>query len=377
MSAEGFAVSVLLWLVGLFLMWKVPSPASKERAEDRGSECPRVSIIIPARNEAQRISPLLASLGRQTRRPHEIVVVDDCSSDGTSDVARRMGTTVLAGQPLPAGWTGKTWACWQGAQHSTGELLLFLDADTWLEPDALAELVEEHECQMGLLTVQPYHVTSRVYEQLSAFFNIVLMAAINAFTPLRNVLRPGGGFGPCVICSRKDYFRVGGHSSIKGHVLEDIAMAKRFLAHGVPVACYGGRGVISFRMYPAGLGDLIEGWSKGFGLGALSVHIPFLVLTVAWITGCFRVWVGLAQSVCAPAMPGIELHAFLYALYALQIRWMLVGIGRFRWWTPMVFPIPLVFFALIMLRSVILIHIWRRVKWKGRIVPTSRQETRR
>lgn len=371
MTSLRFAISLLLGIIGLFLMWDIPHP---KRRSNRRETWPRLSVIIPARNEAVRIPPLLESLAKQSVAPHEIIVVDDNSSDGTGEVARQLGAQVLRGQPLPAGWNGKTWACWQGAQHSTGELLMFVDADTWLEPEGLANLMEEYERQKGLMTVQPYHVTYKAYEQLSAFFNIVLMAAVNAFTPLRRWLKPGGGFGACALCSREDYFRLGGHTTVKAEVLEDIALAKRFKRQGLPVSCYGGRGTISFRMYPEGLGQLVEGWSKGFGSGAFSVQIPFLILTVAWVTGCFRVSIGLMRMLAMPAVPDIGLAVLLYAFYASQVSWILARIGRFQWWTSVFFPIPLFFFALLMLRSLILIHVLRRVTWRGRTITTSQRE---
>ncbi len=374
MTPLRFAISLLLGIVGLFLMWHIPYPKRRLRHTNRREMWPRLSVIIPARNEVKRIPTLLESLAKQSVAPHEIIVVDDDSSDGTGDVARQLGAQVLTGQPLPAGWNGKTWACWQGAQHSTGELLLFLDADTWLEPEALANLMEEHERQKGLLTVQPYHVTCKAYEQLSAFFNIVLMAAINAFTPLGHRLKPGGGFGACALCSREDYFRLGGHTTVKAEVLEDLALAKRFQRYNLPVSCYGGLGTISFRMYPEGLGQLIEGWSKGFGSGAFSVRIPFLILTIAWITGCFRVSIGLVRMLVMPAVPDIGLAILLYVFYASQVAWILARIGRFQWWTSVFFPVPLFFFALVMLRSLILIHILRRVTWRGRTIATSHRE---
>jgi len=369
-------VSLILWLVGIFLMWRIPTLRRKERAAPRAAPWPRLSVIIPARNEALRISPLLASLAQQSAAPHEILVVDDNSSDDTAAVARRLGARVLPGQPLPPGWAGKNWACWQGAQQSAGDLLLFLDADTWLEPQALAGLVEARERCGGLLTVQPYHVTRAAYEQLSAFFNIVLMASLNAFTPLRRWLKPGGGFGPCLLCPREEYFALGGHSVVKEEVLEDLALAKRALRRGIPVACYGGRGAVSFRMYPGGLRDLLEGWSKGFGAGAFSVQIPFLILSSAWITGLFRALGDLLRALFAPGMTNIGWAAPMYALFALQVAWMLARIGRFRAWTSALYPIPLLFFALVMARSFVLIHILHRVTWRGRTIATPRREMR-
>lgn len=356
-------------LLGLYLMWEIPSFArgrSREGPAGQGTP-PRVSVVIPARDEEGRIGPLLESLQRQGLPPHEVIVVDDHSSDRTAALARQSGAAVLPGQALPAGWNGKPWACWQGAQQAGGELLLFLDADVWLEPDGLEKIVLAYQERGGLLTVQPYHVTRRPYEELSAFFNVVLMAGMNAFTPHGEALPPRGAFGPCVACSRSDYFRVGGHRGVRDAVLESIPLAELFLRHDLPVRCYGGRGAVSFRMYPGGLGELVEGWSKGFGSGALSIHPLFLLLTIAWISAGFSSFINLFRQLAAPAAPLLWL--LLYACFALQTWWMLRRIGSFRWWTALFFPLPLTFFGLVMLRSLVLIHLLRRVTWKGRTIP--------
>jgi len=357
-------VTFLLCLLGIYLMWNIPTLAPPVRA--RNKAWPRISVIVPARNEEQRIRPLLDSLVQQTRPPHEIIVIDDHSSDDTAGIAKRMGATVIHGHALPVGWTGKSWACWQGAQHASGELLLFLDADAWLETDGIERIVHSHENKGGLVTVQPYHVTRRPYEELSAFFNVVLMAGMNTFTPHGDSLEPSGSFGPCVVCSRDDYFGVGGHQRVKEDVLESIPMARLFLSHTLPVSCYGGRGAISFRMYPGGIAQLVEGWSKGVISGALSIKRSVLLAIVAWITGCFASIVDLVQSLALPLTPAALLPVMVYCLYALQIRWMLARIGSFRRWTAVLFPIPLFFFAFIMLRSLVVVRLLGRVTWRGR-----------
>ncbi len=102
---------------------------------------PSLSVIIPARNEAHNLPTLLGSLAAQSVRPCEILVVDDGSTDRTAEVARELGARVIASEPLPEGWRGKTWACHQGAQAATGELLCFVDADTWFEPGGLARIL--------------------------------------------------------------------------------------------------------------------------------------------------------------------------------------------------------------------------------------------
>jgi 4,4'-diaponeurosporenoate glycosyltransferase len=364
------AAAVVFLLIGAFLMWDVRSIA-RQRREGRGpgdGNGAKVSVIIPARNEAERIGPLLESLMRQSIPAHEILVVDDESVDDTARIARELGATVISGQALPEGWSGKPWACWQGAQQSTGDVLLFLDADTWLEPTGLESLVGALRDEGGLVTVQPYHVTQKAYEQLSAIFNIVVVAGMNAFTPLSRWWKPRGGFGPCAVAGRDHYLMTGGHSTVKGEVLEHLEMAKVFRRTGLPVVCYGGRGAISFRMYPGGIGQLFEGWSKGFASGASGIALLPLILTVAWVWGCFSTCSSLIRALVPNSGMSILPWLALYVLNAAEICWMLWRIGKFRWWTSALYPVPLVFFAATMAWSLVLTRLVRRVTWRGRRV---------
>lgn len=365
------ALEGILCLIGVFLLWKVMFPPP-ERPKPKMNP-PTVSVIVPARNEEGRIGPLLESLRCQTVMPHEVIVVDDGSSDDTRGVAERGGAVVIAGEP-PKGWLGKPWACWQGAQASTGDVLLFLDADTWLEPDGIERLLGLYEGR-GLLTVQPYHVTEKAYEQISAFFNLIAMASVGTFMPFGNHIKPGGAFGPCVMCSRESYFRVGGHQTVRGRVVEDVHLAKEFVRHGLPVRCYAGRGIISFRMYGQGWRQLVEGWSKSMASGAFSVNPIFSILAAAWISGCFGAMSVLLRSFSSfPSGLLIGAGLVVYALYAATIWRMLKGIGRFKWWASALFPLPLAFFALIVARSLILTCIFRRVSWRGRVIHINRLE---
>ncbi len=367
------ATEVAFCLVGVLLLWKVLFPNHEgNRTEVKGNPT-AVSVIVPARNEERHIGPLLESLQRQTVKPCEVIVVDDGSSDNTRGVALRAGATVISGEPLPEGWLGKNWACWQGAQAARGDLLLFLDADTWLEPDGIEHLLRLYEGR-GLLTVQPYHVTEKFYEQMSAFFNLVTMASVGVFTPLGKRVKPGGAFGPCAMCSREAYFRTGGHQGVKGRVVEDVHLAKQFLRQGLPVRCEAGRRILSFRMYPEGWRQLVEGWSKGMGYGAFSVNPIFSLLAAVWVTGCFEAMFALLKAPSSlPSATPMEAGIVVYLLYAATIWWMLKGIGRFKWWAAALFPLPLVFFALIMVWSLILTYIIGRVEWKGRTIRTSRR----
>jgi 4,4'-diaponeurosporenoate glycosyltransferase len=371
----------LQWLVGFFLLWRIPAFTGCQREGDGEGQTPRpsVSVIVPARDEARRIPQLLKSLARQTVEPLQVIVVDDHSTDSTATIAASMGAGVVAGQVLPEGWTGKTWACWQGVRQSRGDFLLFLDADVRLEPHGLECLLSVLQEEVGLLSVQPYHETQRAYEELSAFFNILLMAGMNAFTPFGLSLAPSGAFGPCLMVPRAGYLEVGGHQdeTVRGEVLESIPLAKLFQRHGLPVRLYGGRGAVSFRMYPDGYHQLVEGWSKGFASGALATRPLVLIAIILWISGCFASVLMLLGALVRPFGPELAAYAVLYGLFALQIWWMLRRIGSFQWWTALLYPLPLTFLLIVMIRSLILVHLLGRVPWRGRTVPAAPDGGRR
>ena len=260
------------WLFGFYFLWRVPR---LESSSEKKINADHLSIIIPARNEEKNLKRLLESLTRQSVKAGEIIVIDDHSEDATSDIAIEAGSLLIRSKPLPEGWVGKPWACWQGALQAKGEILLFLDADTYLESDGIHRLLLNfyQKQRGGLLSVQPYHQMKKWYERLAAFFNIITVSGMNAFTLLGGRIKPIGAFGPCNICLKKDYFNIGGHEMVRGDILESIGLGKAFIEKGLPVHCYGGLDAISFRMYPEGFNSLLEGFSKGFGLGAKATTV--------------------------------------------------------------------------------------------------------
>jgi 4,4'-diaponeurosporenoate glycosyltransferase len=160
-----------------------------------------------------------------------------------------------------------------------------------------------------------------------------------------------GAFGPCLLCRRADYLAVGGHEAVRGEILDDLALARRFAS----VHNYGGRRAVRFRMYPQGLHQLAEGWSKNFASGAAATPLPRLVLVVAWVAGCL---VAAASGV-----------SWAYVAFALQFGAMAVQLGSFWAIGIVFFPIPLVAFLAIFARSIVLTRLRRRVRWKGREIP--------
>ncbi len=357
------------WIIGLLLLWRIPYC----KLLDKTNTLPSCSLIIPARNEESNIAQLLESLHNQKDRLTEIIVVDDQSSDETSQVAKGYGAKVLGVVDKPEGWTGKTWACWLGAQEAQGELLLFVDADTTFDTRGIEKILHTYMANPGMVTVQPYHAMKKGYESLSLFFNIMIMAGIGAFTIFGKRVRPSGSFGPCMLCSKKDYFDLGGHEAVKQKVLENLALGNLFLHAQKSVYCYGGKGTISFRMYPNGLKDLIEGWTKGFATGASITRPLYLVATSLWMTGTFITFFGALLSFSIPALrEGFStVYAFLYGGFFFQILILCRRIGNFNLLGMLLYPVMALFFVFVFIRSYISIFIIKRVTWRGRSVKVS------
>ncbi|MCX6929525.1 MAG: glycosyltransferase [Verrucomicrobia bacterium] len=335
-------VALALWSAGFLLLGRLRPCA---RAGATGSPL-SVSVIIPARNEEHNLPTLVRSLASQAVKPREILVVDDGSTDRTAEVARQLGATVIASKLLPDGWRGKTWACHQGSQAATGELLLFMDADTWFEAGGLAQTLSGYTA--GAFSVGPYHAVRKPYEQLSLFFNFNMAAGTV----------PRGLFGQMLLVDRESYRHVGGHQAVQGRILENFRLAGQFSAAGIPVRSVMGRGVFSFRMYPNGLRELIGGWTKGFASGAWQTPRGTMFLIVMWM-------IGLMLAPLGWLVTGDWLRwGAAYLLCAAQVCWFSRKVGGFRWYSALLYPLPLIFFFVVFAWSVL--RSGKRVSWKGR-----------
>jgi 4,4'-diaponeurosporenoate glycosyltransferase len=306
-----------------------------------------VSLIVPSRNEAHNLPRLLESVAAQSQRPSEVIVVDDGSTDDTAEVARRYGAKVMISQPLPEGWRGKTWACHQGAKAASGSMLCFVDADTRFDkPDGLLQLLDTW--RGGACSVCPWHAVERPWEHLSLFFNLNMV--------LGTV--PDGLFGQVLLIDRESYWKAGGHEQVRDKVLENFRLAGHCREAGVPVCSAAGRGIISFRMYPGGPRDMIEGWTKGFASGAGQTSGRLLGLIISWFTGLILICIGLFVS--GFSWPWMA----LYLMASFQVGIFARRVGDFRWWLAPLFPVALVFFFWLFARSAR--RSGKPVTWKGR-----------
>lgn len=358
--------------------WLVRDLRTLPPVEGHREEAAAVSVVVPARDEESALPALLHAVHRLAVDVREVVVVDDASRDSTAAVAREGGATVVAAGEPPDGWTGKAWACHVGAAAATGDLLLFLDADTTVDPAALDGLLTVHDGYPGLVSVQPFHTAVRPYEQLAAYFNAVAVIASGAFRR-----RPTGrpmAFGPCLLTTRSDYERAGGHEAVRGAVLDDVELAAAYDRAGLPVRCLVGGGEdgasVRMRSYPDGFGQLADGFTKNVASGASATSPGPGAGAVAWVCAQHAVAVGgvlaLVGTVVGADLPLTSGHPLLWAaawiVVAVQLRWLLGRLGSFRWWTWALFPVPLLAFDLVFARSLVRTVVRRSVRWRGREV---------
>lgn len=360
---------VVAWALGWWAFGRPVRLADLRRSSTSGVDLADVTVIVPARDEERSLPALLDALlpvpGPGSPR---IVVVDDQSTDGTRAAATRQGVEVVTTTALPAGWAGKCWACHTGAA-AAGErgTLVFLDADVRIDPDGLRTVVEQARRRGGLFSVQPWHDAPRPYEQASALFNVI--AVMGTALGRRGSSR-AVAFGPVLATSVEDYRRAGGHAAVRSEVVEDLALAQRYRAASLPVAAVAGGTAVSFRMYPGGLRQLVDGWTKNFALGAADTPLARLAAVVAWIAG-----LGTAVSVLLDAARGRvawAAAAALYALFVAQLWSMFRAVGRFGLLTAVLYPLPATVFVAVFVRSLWRTHVRHSVEWRGRTLSTRR-----
>ena len=334
--------------------------------ENGATEPLRVSIVVPARNEEGNLSRLLPSINGQRFAPHEVIVVDDQSTDGTRQVAEGLGARVITGQALPDGWYGKPWACHQGAGASSGDWLLFLDADLELEPDALERLVRlAHEKPEAVVSVCPWHRIEKPYEELSVFFNLLMLGGIGAFTWRGDEAKGIGLFGQLMMLSKATYRQLGGHEAVKKTVLENFHLSKRCEDLGVPRRCFGGKGGVSMRMFPGGFKELVDSWAKGFSSGAGLTPAMALLLSSVWLTGLMML------TVCVFLMMfghGVLAVSFSYLAVAVPMIWLFRQAGGFSPLNALLFPLSLLFYQGLFAVAVMKKRRKTPTQWKGRDV---------
>lgn len=225
-----------------------------------GENTERVSVVVPARNEAENLPHLLASLAKLRGVDVDVTVVDDASTDCTAEIAARWGVQVIRIPGPPPGWTGKTFACQTGASATDGTWILFTDADTIHAPDSLRlALSAGGQLGAGLVSLLPQQRCETIWERLLLPYAYALYFA-GAFRANRR-FGPSVANGQYLLARRDDYSRLGGHAAVRGSIVEDVELAQRARQKGTRVALLRAQREVSVRMY-AGLPQIWEGFGK-------------------------------------------------------------------------------------------------------------------
>ena len=228
----------------------------------------RVSILLPVRNEAHRVEPCLRSLlGQTDLADAEILVLDDDSTDGTADVVRRVAgdrVRLLAADRLPQGWLGKPHACQELADAASGSVLVFVDADVVLAPDAVARVVRLlRDTALDLVSPYPRQVAVSAAERL---VQPLLQWSWLTFLPLRLAERSrrpslAAANGQLLVVDTAAYRAAGGHTAVRRQVLDDVALVRAFKRAGRRGGVVDGTALATCRMYD-GRAALVEGYTK-------------------------------------------------------------------------------------------------------------------
>lgn len=231
----------------------------------------RVSILLPLRNEAHRVGPCLAAiLAQRGLEDAEIIILDDGSTDGTGDVIRTIVGTdprvkILDGDdlPPPEGWLGKPWACHRLSGEATGSVLVFVDADVVLAPDAVAAAVDLMRATGNdLVSPYPRQLAESPLERLvQPMVNWSWMATLPM--SLAETRNPAfcAAIGQFLVVDATAYRAAGGHESVRAHVVEDVEVlrsVKRAGGRGIPVH---GSDLAACRMYD-GAAEVYDGYTK-------------------------------------------------------------------------------------------------------------------
>ncbi len=374
------ALEVIFWVRRLL-------KSTKERTTFQPLNLPNISktdsesflsIIIPARNEAENITRCLNSLVNQTYTNYEVVVVDDGSTDGTDIKVKEIGERhekikLIRNDGLPPEWTGKNYALYLGVMEARGDWLLFIDADTELYPDAISKAIQfAASNNIDMLSFSPE-------QELKSLWEVAVQPVIFDFLkskynydeindPYQDIAAANGQF---ILIKRKAYESIGGHKAIKGEILEDVSLAKRIKDKGYSLYFNYGLGIARCRMYRS-LGGIINGWSKNLfalldynikdflkailSLGFFSV-LPFFLILYSYILFITRTsTLNITLFILALILGALIIWTQLY-------RWKERGYPRT---SALIYPLGATLAIVLFLLSAYKNLIKEKINWKGR-----------
>ena len=324
---------LLLTLVNNFSFRKLNIPPIKFRS-------PKVSILIPARDEERNIRACLDSLLKQDYTNYEILVMDDNSSDATASILREYQSAhprikAFTGKPLPPEWLGKHFACHQLAEKADGDFFMFTDADTTHQPKSVSwALTNLLHHKADFLSAYPRQTIGSLGE---AIVVPCMYLATSLFLPVWMMLRcknPLVSFaiGQFVVVRREVFKVAGGYEAIKDCLVDDISMVRNIKKAGFKTLFLDGKDFVTCRMYH-GYGEAFRGFVKSLYaaldkslvrllaaimLISATIILPLIILAKAWISGSGPVYLATLPVIIFLTMWTVSLvERRMPAYYAL------------------------------------------------------------
>jgi hypothetical protein len=249
----------------------------------------RVAVLIPARNEERNIAACVESVLASSGVELEVLVLDDASSDRTTEVvceiaARDARVRLLHAPPLPAGWNGKQHACWILAQKSVSPVMLFLDADVRVQPAAIARCESTRRAQeLPLLSGFPRQITVGWLEKLLLPLIHFVLLSFLPMGKMRRTIKPAyaAGCGQFFLSEREAYFASGGHAAIRETRHDGLRLPQLFRRHGYRTDIFDLTALAEVRMYDS-TRAVWQGLAKNAteGIATPARIVPFTVLLV-------------------------------------------------------------------------------------------------
>src|SRR5215831_3799445 len=337
--------------------------ATIERVEAPGT--PRVSAVVPARNEERVIAACVESLARQPEIA-QILVVNDQSSDGTADMVRKSmkeipSLRLIESGSLPEGWVGKNHALWVGVEQTSNPWLLFTDADAIHGAHAARRALEiAQEQRAALVSFSPEQISRNWYEKALIPFIYLRLAKKFPYDRVNDPASPiAAANGQFLLIRRDVYDAIGGHQGVAGEVLEDVAIAMRVKQSGQRIWFGSGKGLVRTRMYTS-FGAMWEGWRKN--LYRLMGGTPWTV--VREIESALP-WIPLLLILLGLKFPFL----FFLGVLFLIARQTIYGLDLARNHYPFSFIyyyVPAAFLYVGVLWASYRSHAKGRIAWKGR-----------
>ena len=355
-------------------------PRLSRRDRPARNSWPRVSIVIPARNEERGVEDAVLSQLAQDYPDFEVLVVEDRSTDGTREILDRLAREhprlrVLPGEEPPTGWLGKPHALYQGAAEATGSILLFADADVRYERDTVKEAVAlMDEDRVDFLALLPgfdmegfWENVLMPYLPITFFFGLGLLANTDRY----RWIAAGGGAGNLV--RRTAYDAVGGHAAIRDSVIDDVRLAMTVKRRGFRCRIARADDRVRVRMY-RGFREIFDGFTKNasFVFGG-AFGLVFLLATALTVTSALSPVVALgAAAIGIPIAPGDVRLAAAALVLALLLRAVLAAFLRWPQWPSWTQPLMAAVWGAIIVRSLHRRFVRRELLWRGRRYDASR-----